>query len=109
MEYTLNEDDKKILIAEFIVPNNIPFPTKMSPNLSGNIFVIMPKGIKSLGWITFRNGKNVFIVLLLNDKNVIYDAIIYPLLFLDGENTAIDTLFFLYRQSTIFGRRCYNL
>ena len=94
MDYTLSEDDKKILIAEFIVPNNIPVLGKMSPTLSGDIFVVIPKGIKSLGWITFRNGENVFIVLLLNDKNVIYDAIIYPLLFLDGEKDVIDTLFF---------------
>jgi len=93
MDYSLNVDDKKKLISEFIIPSNIPIPIKISPTLSGDIFVIIPKGIKSLGWVTYRNGKNVFIILLLNDKNVIYDAIVYPL-FLEGENVVVDTLFF---------------
>ena len=94
MDYSLNDDDKKKLISEFIIPNNIPIPIKISPNLAGDIFVIIPKGIKSLGWVTSRNGKYVFIILLLNDKNVIYDANVYPLLFLEGENVVVDTLFF---------------
>jgi hypothetical protein len=76
----LTQEDKKKLLDRF--PSlELSYEHVLHKKVYADLYMLIPKGQKAFAWFTYWQEKNYCFVLLLNDKNNIYNIIPYPVCF----------------------------
>jgi hypothetical protein len=104
----LTREEKTQLLKRF-PPLELSYENILHKKVSADVYMLIPAGQKAFAWFTYWLDKNVCFLLLLNEKNNIYDIKHYPLCF--DSCLALNTVVYgtLFRNNNLAHFACEQL